>query len=65
MKQISAQRAGLAGFLYGALMCAWTYYDHGASLDQLAIRFAIYFTLFSVGFYFLYNFIAKRAADRE
>ena len=34
--------------------------DSDPGFDELAIRFAVYFVIFTAGFYFLYNLIAGR-----
>ena len=65
MQTLSFSRAALGGFLYGAVMCAWIYYDRGAGFDELAIRFAVYFTAFTLGLWWLYNFIAKRSNSND
>ena len=55
----------MAGLIYAVLMSAWRYYDGYRDLDDLAIRFAIYFSIFTLGFWALYNLAVKRrGADR-
>jgi hypothetical protein len=61
MKPISFSRAAFAGIIYAIVMCLWVHFDRGLDLDSLAFRFATYFSIFTIGFYFLYNFIAKRS----
>ncbi len=63
-KPLSLRRAAAAGLVYAALMCAWRYYDEGGSFDDFAIRFAIYFSVFTLGFWALYNFVAHRKVRR-
>ena len=65
MKTISWSQASVAGLLYAMVMCAWVYHDRGPGFDELAIRFAIYFVAFTVGFRFLMNFLARRNANRD
>ncbi len=65
MKPISFPKAAFAGLLYAILMCSWVYFDRGLNFDQLAIRFAAYFGIFAVGFYLLYNFMAKRTGKSD
>ena len=57
--------ASAAGLLYALLMCAWKRIDEGTGFDELAIRFAIYFVVFTVGFRLLINLWLKhRGAGR-
>ncbi|WP_145916763.1 hypothetical protein [Erythrobacter sp. QSSC1-22B] len=62
-KPVSLQRAAISGLLFAVVMCTWRYFDDGDSFDQLAIRFAIYFSAFTLGFWLLYNLVTKRRAD--
>ncbi len=64
-RPISFNGAALGGFLYAALMCAWIYYDRAATFDELAIRFAVYFIGFTLGLYYIYNWIVTRAFNRD
>ncbi len=64
-RPLSLRRAALAGLIYAVLMSAWRYYDGYRDLDDLEIRFAIYFSIFTLGFWWLYNLVIKRrGADR-
>jgi hypothetical protein len=65
VKPITLHTAALAGFFYAVLMCGWVYFDKGTGLNGLSIRFAAYFAVFTLGFYFLYNFVAKRKGPPE
>ncbi len=56
---ISLPIAALAGFIYAVIMSAWVYFDRGLGFDELSIRFAAYFTVFTLGFYVLYNLAIK------
>ena len=60
MRTISWSQASVAGLLYAMVMCAWVYYDRGLGFDEIAIRFAIYFVAFTVGFRVLMNLLARR-----
>ena len=51
--------ASVAGLLYALLMCTWKRSDEGTGFDELAIRFAIYFVVFTVGFRLLINLWLK------
>lgn len=62
---MSFSRAAFAGLIYAIVMCLWVHFDRGLDFDSLAFRFATYFGTFTVGFYFLYNFIAKRSAKNS
>lgn len=63
--RVSLLTAALAGFIYATVMCLWVYFDRGLSVDQLLIRFAAYFSVFTLGFYSLYNFVVGQLADRN
>ncbi|MGB3797559.1 MAG: hypothetical protein WA957_14805 [Alteraurantiacibacter sp.] len=63
MRHISWSQASAAGLLYAMVMCAWVYYDRGLGFDELAIRFAIYFAAFTVGFRLLLNLLGRREPD--
>lgn len=53
-------RAAAAGLLFAIVMCFWVWFDRSPGFDQLAIRFAVYFLAFTVGFRLLYNMIVAR-----
>ncbi len=61
---MTVRRAAAAGLLFALGMSAWRYLDDGGSFDQIAIRFAIYFSVFTLGFWTLYNLLTKRRAKR-
>lgn len=63
-KPLTLRRAAAAGLLFAVGMCIWRYFDDGGSFDQMAIRFAIYFSVFTLGFWALYNFLTSRRVKR-
>ena len=63
--RIGWHTASVAGLLYALLMCTWKRIDEGTGFDELAIRFAIYFVVFTVGWRLLLNLWFKhRGAGR-
>ena len=58
--RITWSQATLSGLLFAIAMCVWTWFRHDAGFDELAIRFPVYFLIFSGGLYFLYNLAAQR-----
>jgi len=60
MKKISWRQAAVSGLIFAVLTCAWTYFRHSPDFDELAIRFAFSFTVFTVGYRYLMNLIARR-----
>lgn len=53
-------RAAAAGLLFAIAMCFWVWFDRAPGFDQLAIRFAVYFLAFTIGFRLLYNLVVAR-----
>jgi len=64
-KSIGWRKAGVAGLLFALIMSAWRYYDGTSGFDELAILFAVYFSVFTVGYRFLMNFFAQRQAQDD
>ena len=54
------RNASIAGLVFAVGMCLWVGLTRDVGLDHLAIRFAIYFTTFTTGYYYLTNFYAAR-----
>lgn len=63
-KRLTLRQAAAAGLLFALGMSTWRYFGDGGSFDQMAIRFAIYFSVFTLGFWSLYNLLTKRRIKR-
>ena len=50
----------LTGLAFATLSCLWRYYSDDAGFDELAIRFAVYFVAFTIGFRLIVNMLAGR-----
>ncbi|WP_271077393.1 hypothetical protein [Aurantiacibacter sp. MUD61] len=55
---LSLRRAALAGVIYAVVMCIWRYVSSDDTLDELSVKFAVYFVFFTTGFWILYNLFA-------
>lgn len=65
MRPMTIRRAAVAGLLFAVFMCLWVWFDRSPGFDDLAIRFAIYFTVFTSGYYILTNFLGARRQRRD
>ncbi|MBU1756669.1 MAG: hypothetical protein KJ703_06750 [Alphaproteobacteria bacterium] len=61
-KPLTLRQAAAAGLFFALGMSAWRYFADSGSFDQTAIRFAIYFCVFTLGFWSLYNLLTRRRA---
>jgi len=57
---VSWSQASLTGLAFATLSCLWRYYSDDAGFDELAIRFAVYFVAFTIGFRLIVNMLAGR-----
>ena len=62
---MSLKRASIAGLLYAVVMCTWRAFTSDDSMDSLMIKFAVYFGVFTTGFWILYNLFATWKANRD
>ena len=62
---MSLKKAALAGLIYAVLMCVWYVYGRDGDPDQIWLRFAAYFSIFTLGFWFLYNLLFGHFSKRD
>jgi apolipoprotein N-acyltransferase len=57
---MSKSFAALVGLIFATLMATWIYLSRDASFDEVMVRFAVYFPVFTIGFYLIVNFLVSR-----
>ncbi|APE29208.1 hypothetical protein [Aurantiacibacter gangjinensis] len=62
---LSLRNAALVGFIFASAMCVWRFFTSDDTTDEVLIRFAVYFAMFTTGFWIIVNLIAtKRSGDK-
>ena len=58
-RRMTWRTAAVSGVIWALLMCTWKRIDTGALAGELIIRFAIYFSLWTVVFKLLFDATAR------